>query len=285
MQGVDKTELIGYLARIDGLLATPATLYVYGSAALILLDEPERTSLDMDVAAPYSRADFAELAVAAAKAGLPINPPDDYRRDHMEWISALRLCLPPPDPASDLVLWQGSRLAVKTAAIPRLIASKLIRYDNIDRGDVQYLCKQGQAAWDEVAAAVEMLPSPFGRDALVRENLANLREDMRMWGGAYDRAGQTASELRTCVLPAAPERGVAWHSPTGWRRVGRTRRVAGYGAAPASGAAGRRLCFAARAKPLGALPGQGPRFWHGPLPGKRTPLSGAAAPVRPLRSP
>lgn len=186
---MDKTELVGYLARIDGFLTTPATLYVYGSAALILLNEPERTSLDIDVAAPYSRADFAELAKAAADAGLPINPPEDYRHNHIEWISALRLCLAPPDPASEIVLWQGSRLVLKTLTVPHLIASKLIRYDSIDRGDVQYLCKQGQVTWDEVAAAVERLPSPFNRDALVRENLANLREDMRMWGGANDRAG------------------------------------------------------------------------------------------------
>jgi hypothetical protein len=187
---VDKAELVGYLTRIDGLLTAPATLCVYGSAAWILLNEPERTSLDVDVAAPYSRADFAELARAASAAGLPINPPEDYRRDHMEWISALRLCLQPPDPASEMALWQGARLAVKTVAVPELIASKLIRYDSIDRGDVQYLCKQGQVTWDEVAAAVERLPSPFSRDALVRENLANLREDMHMWGtDTGDRAG------------------------------------------------------------------------------------------------
>lgn len=181
---MDKVELLAHLERLDGLLAKPVTLCVYGSAALILLDEPGRTSLDIDVAAPYSRADYAELSRAATDAGLPINPPDDYRHDHIEWISAMRLCLAPPDPASEILLWQGAQLVLKTVPVPQLIASKLIRYDSVDRGDVQYLCKQGRVTWEEVAAAVERLPSPFTRDVLVRENLAILREDMKMWGAA-----------------------------------------------------------------------------------------------------
>lgn len=181
LAAVNKVELSSYLERLDRALESHATLYVYGSAALILLDEPDRTSLDIDVAAPYSSTDFADMARAAVVAGLPINPAEDYPRDHIEWISALRLCLPPPAPKTDLLLWRGSRLTIMTAAIPCLIASKLIRYDEIDRSDVQFLSKQSGAAWKDVAAAVELLPPPFNQDGIVRENLNNLKADLAIW--------------------------------------------------------------------------------------------------------
>ena len=44
---MNKTDLLGYLERLDGALKAPATLHIYGSAAFMLLDEPERTSLDV----------------------------------------------------------------------------------------------------------------------------------------------------------------------------------------------------------------------------------------------
>ena len=53
---MNKAELSGYLERIDGTLRQPATLYIYGSATCILMDEPDRTSLDIDVAGQTSKA-------------------------------------------------------------------------------------------------------------------------------------------------------------------------------------------------------------------------------------
>ena len=51
---MDKNEIIAYLTRLDRELSAPVTLYLYGSAVIILLDAPDRTSLDIDVAGPYS---------------------------------------------------------------------------------------------------------------------------------------------------------------------------------------------------------------------------------------
>jgi hypothetical protein len=53
---MDKKELVSYLEKIDQALQHPSSLCVYGSAAFILLDEPDRTSLDIDIAGPYSQA-------------------------------------------------------------------------------------------------------------------------------------------------------------------------------------------------------------------------------------
>lgn len=181
---MNKNQLVTCLERIDAALPDAGILYIYGSAAFILLDEPERTSLDVDVAAPYCQVDERVFRDAAANAGLPVNPEPDTAGDHIEWISSLRLCLPKPSADSDIVLWQGHHLTVKTGAIPALIASKLVRYDAVDRSDVQYLLSQHPVAFHDVVAAARTLPPPFNQDAVVLDNLENLRTDMALWIGS-----------------------------------------------------------------------------------------------------
>jgi hypothetical protein len=178
---VDKTQLVSYLEKIDEALSRPCSLCVYGSAAFILLDQPARTSLDIDVAGPYSDADMGELRRAAQAAGLPINPEEPQPKDHIQWVSAVRLCLSPPRSESELVLWRGRFLTVKTVAMPDLIASKLIRYDAVDQSDIQYLVAQRSIEHEEVHAAVQRLPPPFDRDLLLLDNLEVLKQDMENW--------------------------------------------------------------------------------------------------------
>lgn len=111
----------------------------------------------------------------------PVNPPEEYDGEHLEWVGPLRLCLPPPSAGSGMTLWRGARLHLRTGSIADLIASKLIRYDETDRSDIQYLLRQARTAFADIAAATERLPAPFASDALVRENLENLRTDMDAW--------------------------------------------------------------------------------------------------------
>ena len=183
---MNKAELTDYLERIDGALQAPATLCIYGSAACILMDEPGRTSLDIDVAAPYSQADESDFRRAAEAAGVPVNPGEDYGGDHVEWVGPLRLCLQRPEAGTETTLWQGAKLRLQTGPVSELIASKLIRYDAIDRTDVQYLMAQAHTPFDEIEAAAKRLPGPFARDPLVAENLENLRADMAQWGVTAD---------------------------------------------------------------------------------------------------
>jgi hypothetical protein len=178
---MNKQELLGHLERLDAALVSDAVLCVYGSGAFILMDEPDRSSLDLDVAGPYSRVNFADLQRAAREAGFPVNPDEATQGDHIEWVSAARLCLPKPDPETEIVLWQGKRLSIRTVPVPQLIASKLIRYDAIDQGDIQYVCACGRVDFLAVRKAVRQLPVPFNRDSLVLENLENLRQDLKQW--------------------------------------------------------------------------------------------------------
>jgi len=181
---MNKQDIVEYLARLDRELSGPATLYLYGSAVPILLDAPDRTSLDIDVAGPYSKVDQAELEKASSQAGLPVNPDPLSQANHMEWVGPLRLCLPPPqEGVPGMKLWQGRRLTVVTGSVPDLVASKLIRYDETDQADIQFLYTQFRFEWSDVRKSVALLPHPFGTDALVPENLDNLKTDMAAWGG------------------------------------------------------------------------------------------------------
>ena len=178
---MDRDTLIQYLKTLDANLKKPAKLYIYGSAALMLLEEEMRISLDIDVAAPYSEVDFADFQHACESAGIPLNPSADYASEHIEWIGPLRLCLPKPDPKTDLMLWRGAKLAVHTASPAKLAASKLVRYDETDQTDIHFLCFQFRLDFDQICRAVEVLPPPFNTDILVLENLENLRIDMQQW--------------------------------------------------------------------------------------------------------
>jgi len=178
---MDQQRLLAYLERLDEELHQGTVLYIYGSAAFMLLGEEGRTSLDVDVASPYSLADISDLRQAAAKAGLPVNPEEHYDGDHLEWVGPVRLCLPPPQPQTEQLLWRGKRLAVKTGSPAELIASKLIRYDEVDRSDVQFLWSQTKPVLHDIEAAVARLPTPFCADAVVLANLENLKVDLEMW--------------------------------------------------------------------------------------------------------
>jgi len=178
---MNATSLREHLARLDAALREHAQLCIYGSAALMLMGEEDRFSVDVDVAGPYSTVNESALATVAGQIGLPVNPPDDYPSDHIEWVGPTRLCLAVPSPAAVVTLWCGSRLTVFTLPPADLVASRLIRYDPTDLADIQFLFSQSRLKFEEVAQAVDRLPANFRDDVRVRENLANLRRDLKRW--------------------------------------------------------------------------------------------------------
>jgi len=70
---MNKDDLLQYLAKLDASLQKPAKLYIYGGAALMLLEEETRISLDIDVAAPYSEVDYSDFCQACLSAGIPLS--------------------------------------------------------------------------------------------------------------------------------------------------------------------------------------------------------------------
>ena len=178
---MNKTAILEKLALIDKHLKSSATLCLYGSGAFILLDEEGRTSLDLDIAGPYSKVDYADFCRAAEAAGLQVNPSETTDADHIEWISLVRLCLANPSSTESVVLWEGCKLKVFTVAPADLIASKLIRYDEIDQSDINYLIFQMNISYASIVQAVTRLPVSFRKDVMLQENLENLEQDITLW--------------------------------------------------------------------------------------------------------
>jgi hypothetical protein len=178
---MDRDQLIQYLQSIDRQMSGDVNVYIYGSCAQMLLGEDLRTSLDMDLAGPYCSGNVAEFRRAAEQAGLPVDPDVTYQGDHIEWIGPLRLAVPPPDPERDVSLWQGNKVRVRTVSPARLVATKLIRYDQADQADIRFLIEKADLKHNQVREAVDDLPEQFRNDPLVRENLENLKDDMALW--------------------------------------------------------------------------------------------------------
>jgi len=181
---MDKRKLVQHLETIDRLLTKEATLCIYGSAPFILLDEEARASLDIDVARPYSKADWDDFRRAADEAGLKVDPEETYPGDHVELVSIARLCLPPPQAADELILWRGRKLTVVTVSPAQLVASKLIRYDEMDQADICYLCSAMKISFSDIQEAVAKLPRQFKQDPILLDNLESLRTDMDLWNNA-----------------------------------------------------------------------------------------------------
>lgn len=178
---MNKATILKKLAIIDENLNSSARLCLYGSGAFILLDEEDRTSLDLDIAGPYSEVDFADFTTAAKAAGLEINPDETTDQDHIEWITVVRLCLANPSATESMILWQGKNLTVFSVSPQDLIASKLIRYDEIDQSDINYLVFQMNISFESIVKAVTRLPDSFREDVMIQENLANLKQDIVLW--------------------------------------------------------------------------------------------------------
>ncbi len=147
----------------------------------MLLGEELRTSLDIDVAGPYCSGRVLEFRKAAEAAGLPIDPDPSFRGNHIEWVGPLRLALPKPDPTSDMVLWQGDHLTVRSVSPAHLIASKLIRYDESDMADIRFIVENAGVSYSDILESVKNLPARFGKDPVLIDNLENLKLDMQIW--------------------------------------------------------------------------------------------------------
>lgn len=127
---INEATLAAYFERLDPLVKPGTVLFVFGGAAIALLGAKIRTTVDIDVAAPYSKIDLATF---------------------------------------------------REASEADLVASKLVRYNDKDRGDVQFLAESSKLAFSDVENAVRRIPANIRDDVLVRENLENFRGDLAMW--------------------------------------------------------------------------------------------------------
>ena len=179
---INETTALEYFARLDAFVKPGTELYVIGGSAIALLGAKIRTTVDVDVALPYSKLDVAAFSEASEKAGLPVNPAFGYQGAYIELVKPLMLTLPKPKSEESLqVLFQGTNLTVKTGSGADLVASKLYRYSEQDQEDIQFLMLRGGVTLEAVRESVLRLPERFRDDVMTVENLGNLERDLTMW--------------------------------------------------------------------------------------------------------
>ena len=179
---INEATVLEYFSRLDALVKPGTELYVIGGSAIALLGAKIRTTADVDVALPYSKLDIAAFGEASAEAGLPVDPAFGYQGAYIELVKPLMLTLPKPKSEESLQgLFQGTNLTVKTGSGADLVASKLYRYSEQDREDVQFLMLRGGVTLDAVRESVTRLPERFREDVMTVENLGNLERDIAVW--------------------------------------------------------------------------------------------------------
>ncbi|MBO6166950.1 MAG: hypothetical protein J6P13_01200 [Kiritimatiellae bacterium] len=178
---INEQVLRDYFARLDRLVAPGTELFVFGGASIALLGSKIRTTVDVDVAAPYSRVDMVSFKEASKLAGLPVNPGMGYQGAYLEFVEERMLALPVQKRDEATVLFRGLNLTVITASESDLVASKLVRYNDKDRSDVQFLAGLGKVSPEDVKASVARMSPRLRSDVLVAENLSNLETDFMLW--------------------------------------------------------------------------------------------------------
>ena len=177
---VDEKVAMEYFGKLDQRVSPGTELFVIGGSAIGLLGAKIRTTIDIDIAAPYSRVNLEEFKRVSAELGFPVNPGADYQGVFIEFVGPARLSLPVPTEDAQ-ILFRGLNLTVKTATFADLVASKLSRYSLKDMQDIQFLTAAGKVEINEVADAILRLSPVFRNDPLVKENFQNLKTDMEIW--------------------------------------------------------------------------------------------------------
>jgi len=161
-----RQDLKKILDRIDDNLTEPQTICLIGSAASILMGQPDRGTEDIDV---WSRASLLKeriLRSAVEAAGLLFDPSDDEPElPYVQIIHPGIVQVPGYDPETSRWLgqeaetvWAGHRLTVTTPPPAAIIASKMIRFEDRDITDSIWLMTARDVDAKTIMRAIRQLP-------------------------------------------------------------------------------------------------------------------------------
>jgi hypothetical protein len=181
-KGFDRDSWLQALARINQSLqqqGATARLTLVGSATGILMGQPDRSSVDLDVWRPTSRYEFAALKKAVEDAGLVFNPKSalDPETPYVQLIEPGIVQIgmfEHPEP-----LEKFGALQLDRPPIANLVASKLVRAETKDIEDITYLLANYRPARGDIAKAIQSMPAEARRRAsenLVYVEVLSLRQ-------------------------------------------------------------------------------------------------------------
>lgn len=167
---IEKDSLEDLLTVLGETLPGPATLCIVGSAAAILLGQPERQTPDIDVWGPESDFDIGALRRACAQTGLLYDPRGEVEPGAV-YLQILRpgITMFPEHFAAELI----GRFGNLTLVMPPpalIVATKLARGSDSDIEDAAWWVRERDLSVAAIEAAIAHIPQPDNR-AAARENL------------------------------------------------------------------------------------------------------------------
>lgn len=170
---IDRQELRQIVERIDQGLAEPQTICLIGSAASILMGQPNRNTEDIDVWSRASKLKEKILRKAVEDAGLLYNPTED--EPNLPYVQVIHpgiVQVPGFNPETGLwletapeVVWEGNFLTVTAPPPAVIIASKMTRFEDRDITDSIWLMTAREVDAKSVMRAIRQLPPERREDA------------------------------------------------------------------------------------------------------------------------
>ena len=138
LDGEAWSAVLADLAQALGREGAPLRLCLIGSAACLFGGMDGRTSADLDIWKPASDYDRADLKQAAEKAGLLFDPKQtlEPNRPYLQLVEPRLTQLGAFEP---VFIERIGRLQLYRPPVENLIASKLLRAEPKDLGDIRFL--------------------------------------------------------------------------------------------------------------------------------------------------
>jgi len=167
---IEKGTLEDVLAAIGAHLPERMTICVVGSAAAILLGQPQRQTPDIDIWEPESDFDVGALRRACEQAGLLYDPKGEIDPDAI-YLQILRPGITMfPDRFPVERIGRFGKLTVVMPLPSMIVATKLARALDSDIEDAAWWMRQRNLSVDAIESAIDQIPQPENRTA-ARENL------------------------------------------------------------------------------------------------------------------
>ena len=153
LDGEAWSAVLADLANALGKEGSPVRLCLIGSAACLFGGMDGRTSADLDIWKPASDYDRIELKTAAGKIGLLFDPKQtlDPDRPYLQLVEPGLTQLGTFEP---VLIERMARLHLFRPPVENLIASKLIRADPKDLGDIRFLLSRHRPDLTRIRAVI-----------------------------------------------------------------------------------------------------------------------------------
>lgn len=167
------------LIRVGQHLQKPTRLVLIGSSVGMWYGQPGRMTEDVDIWAPKTKVDLADIAQACEKAGIHFDPKEyDAPRDGLYLQMVTPGVVHVGKWRSEESMFRSGNLEVVHPPAENIIASKLVRAEPFDLDDIVFLMGRLDISLDQVRGAVSTLAGSARERAEENMVYLELRDDI-----------------------------------------------------------------------------------------------------------